>query len=249
MASCRDAAIDVIETCLEQYGGAAASAALDLFDEVMIAEGLRITGSMPSGIYTKSEVDRIARYQAGKLRDDDWDGFTAQVAKSVGHLVYQGGNRTMLAQSGLYTDGRNYVFRKGWGRARWSYKGGRRPTSGYQIRWARVPQGEETCDFCLMLASRGFVYVSEASAQGYEGHVHRGCDCIVVPGVGHYEAGTTNYMGSEWQQDTVLEGYDTNAMYDLWKTWASISEGDGSREDKHAAKLAAMQDAMGRTEW
>lgn len=236
--------MDVISTCLEQYGGAAASAALDLFDEVMIAEGLRITGSMPSGIYSKSEVERIARYQAGKLRDDDWDGFTSQVARSVGHLVYQGGNRTMLAQSGLYTDGRRYVYRKGFGRARWSYKGPR-PTSGRQIRWARVPQGEETCDFCLMLASRGFVYISEASAQGYEGHVHRGCDCIVVPGVGHYEPGAS----VEWQQDTVLEGYDADAMYDLWKTWASISEGEGSRADKHAAKLAAMQDAIGRTEW
>lgn len=31
-------------------------------------------------------------------------------------------------------------------------------------RWARVPKGE-TCEFCLMLASRGWVYLSEESAK------------------------------------------------------------------------------------
>lgn len=249
MASCRDATVGIIEASLETYGSQSAAAALELFDELMISEGLRITGSMPSGIYSRGEVDRIARYQAGKLREDDWDGFTTQVSRSIGHLVYQGGNRTMLAQSGLYCDGGRYTYRKGFGRARWDYRGGRRPTSGRQIRWARVPQGQETCDFCLMLASRGFVYVSEESAQGWDGHVHRGCDCIVVPGVGHFEDGSTNSMGSSWVQDTELEGYDRDAMYDLWQTWKGISEGKGSAADKRAAKLAAMQDAIGRTEW
>lgn len=31
-------------------------------------------------------------------------------------------------------------------------------------KWARVPSGTETCQFCLMLASRGFAYTSEKSA-------------------------------------------------------------------------------------
>ena len=248
MASCREAAKEIIAASLEAYGSQSAAAALDFFDEVMIAEGLRVTGTMPSGIYSLREVDRIARYQSGKLKSDDWDGFITQVSHSVGHLVYQGGNRTMLAQSGLYCDGGRYTFRKGSGRARWAYRGGR-AGGGRQIRWARVPQGEETCDFCLMLASRGFVYVSEESAQGYEGHVHRGCDCIVVPGIGHYEDGATNSMGSSWVQDTELAGYDREAMYDLWQTWKGISEGKGSAADKRAAKLAAMQETIGRTEW
>ena len=40
-------------------------------------------------------------------------------------------------------------------------------------RFARVPTGSETCDFCLMLASRGFVYHTESTAS--MGHVHAGC--------------------------------------------------------------------------
>ena len=64
-------------------------------------------------------------------------------------------------------------------------------------RFARVPTGIETCDFCLMLASRGFVYHTEAAA----GHAHGGCDCRIVP---------------SWKSQEV-EGYDPEAIYDQWQ--------------------------------
>lgn len=50
-------------------------------------------------------------------------------------------------------------------------------------RFARVPTGAETCPFCIMLASRGFVYRSEKSA-GKLDHYHPNCDCRVVPRFG-----------------------------------------------------------------
>lgn len=46
------------------------------------------------------------------------------------------------------------------------------------VRWARMPIGE-TCAWCLMLASRGAVYLSEESA-GSGGHFHAQCDCQIV---------------------------------------------------------------------
>lgn len=64
-------------------------------------------------------------------------------------------------------------------------------------RYARVPDGAETCDFCLMLASRGFVYQSEAAAS----HAHSGCDCRTVP---------------SWRSQGV-EGYDPRALYGRWQ--------------------------------
>lgn len=67
-------------------------------------------------------------------------------------------------------------------------------------RYARVPTGAETCDFCLMLASRGFVYRSKASA-GAVNHYHESCDCRVVAG----------WTGME------VEGYDPQAIYDRWQ--------------------------------
>ena len=66
-------------------------------------------------------------------------------------------------------------------------------------RYARVPTGAETCEFCTMLASRGFVYATAASA-GSNGHYHPGCDCRIVPGF----SGAT------------VEGYDPDAYFEMY---------------------------------
>lgn len=47
------------------------------------------------------------------------------------------------------------------------------------VRWARVPSGA-TCAWCLMLASRGAVYGSAASA-GDGVRYHGDCDCVPTP--------------------------------------------------------------------
>lgn len=47
--------------------------------------------------------------------------------------------------------------------------------------FARVPMGAYTCAFCIMLASRGAVYHSAASA-GEMNKFHHHCNCLVVPG-------------------------------------------------------------------
>ena len=65
-------------------------------------------------------------------------------------------------------------------------------------RWARVPAGAETCEFCIMLASRGFVYHSESLAS----HAHDNCDCVVVPSWG---------KGSD-----SVEGYDPDYYLDCY---------------------------------
>lgn len=41
------------------------------------------------------------------------------------------------------------------------------------LRWRRVLSGAEDCDFCSMLAGRGYVYSSET----VQFHSHNGCDC------------------------------------------------------------------------
>lgn len=65
-------------------------------------------------------------------------------------------------------------------------------------RWARVPMGEETCDFCIMLASRGFVYHSEDTAS----HSHANCDCRIIP---------------SWDKKPKAQGYDPDEYYKQWK--------------------------------
>ena len=80
------------------------------------------------------------------------------------------------------------------------------------VRYARVPMGAETCGFCIMLASRGFVYTTTEAAS----HAHDGCDCKVVPG----------FPG------TSVEGYDPDSMFDLYAEARSRVEEGGGRPDE-----------------
>ncbi len=61
-------------------------------------------------------------------------------------------------------------------------------------RYARVPSGP-TCTFCIMLASRGYVYWSDESAGKFNGY-HRDDNCQIV---------------SSWGK-TRINGYDPDAM-------------------------------------
>ncbi|RSX52659.1 hypothetical protein [Bifidobacterium callimiconis] len=80
---------------------------------------------------------------------------------------------------------------------------GRDPT---QPRWARVPNGP-TCEFCVMLASRGWVYWTEDSAR-LGGSFHNGnCDCSVVPSWGAQK----------------LKGYDPDRLYEQYQQCADTT--------------------------
>lgn len=68
-----------------------------------------------------------------------------------------------------------------------------------RARYARVPSGETTCPFCLVLASRGPVYTSGNDA-GHKFHGH--CDCVPTP---------------MWDGDELPEGYDPTALYGVYK--------------------------------
>lgn len=69
-------------------------------------------------------------------------------------------------------------------------------------KFARVPTGDETCAFCLMLASRGFVYRNLEAAS----HAHANCDCRVVPA----------WNVKDPRDPTLVEGYDPREIYDRW---------------------------------
>ncbi len=70
------------------------------------------------------------------------------------------------------------------------------------VKYARVPTGNETCAFCLMLASRGFVYATKESA-GEMNHFHEHCDCLII---------------SDFGEDAALEGYDESEYLKLWES-------------------------------
>lgn len=76
--------------------------------------------------------------------------------------------------------------------------------------WARVPVND-TCNFCIMLASRGGVYRTERLALlGFSGKTYHGdCDCVPV---------------LVRDERDYPEGYDPDAMYEKYK--AVHADGD-----------------------
>lgn len=98
-------------------------------------------------------------------------------------------------------------------------------------RYARVPSGSETCQFCLMLGGRGFVYRNKAAA-GYFNHYHDNCDCRIVPG---------------WE-DSDVEGYDPAAIARQWsetvdETARARAERNGTTEAEERKKIIKSLEA------
>lgn len=91
--------------------------------------------------------------------------------------------------------------------------------------WARVPTGAETCKYCIMLASRGFVYHSEELAS----HAHSNCDCRVIP---------------SWDRGKAsAEGYDPERykrQWELMEAYGSVVSG------AEASELIAQSDVLAR---
>ena len=248
VASLRDRAIELIAYAVSRWGERAAPATVDYFDETMAASGADIHATMPTGIYSRDEIERIGHYQAGKLTKGDTDGFVDQISQSAGFLVYQAGPRTMFYQGGRGVNGNDVNVEAV---EQYAYVNGAKPRSDYEVRFQRLPQGLETCDFCLMLASRGAVYLSKESAGGDDpDHFHRGCDCLIVAVLCHSEGGSL-------VADTSFEGYDTTEMYDLWQDWKKVTAkyaGPGSATPEVRAlmaeeKLDLMERRLGRRGW
>ena len=87
--------------------------------------------------------------------------------------------------------------------------------------FARVPTGAHTCAFCMMLASRGFVYYSKQSA-GEMMQFHNDCDCHVVAGVDG------------------VEGYDPEELYSDYRAARENAESSDYKD-----VLAQMRKDLG----
>lgn len=92
----------------------------------------------------------------------------------------------------------------------------------HRLRVARVPTGSETCAWCLMLASRGFDYVSKDTAMAAS---HGGCDCRIA------------------LEDEDTPGYDPAALYAIYD--AAANSVDGKWRTNPKAILAAMRERGG----
>lgn len=199
---CREFARAVMEQALRVYGDAAATAAADYYDSIMETSGNGAPRALLGSSVDAAQVEKTARYQAGKLVNGDAAGFVRECASYAADATKKAANDTTLKNA--KRDGKRGV------------------------RFARVPTGAETCTFCRMLASRGFVYKSAKSA-GEFSHFHRGCDCRIVA--------STDSEG--------LEGYDPDRELELWREFQEIEDGEGTRAEKRAKMRAVLEGSNG----
>ncbi|MDO5500961.1 MAG: hypothetical protein Q4F67_14895 [Propionibacteriaceae bacterium] len=169
----RDGLLEFMPALTDTYGSATAVVAADWYDEQRNLAG--VSGSFRSEIAPTVPVEQVVQ----------------RVRFGAAHLFTEAPGLMLPFLLGI-TD--KYV--KEPGRQTLWQSAARDPA---RPRWARVPSGLETCDWCVMLASRGFVYHSEASARRSEiSKFHEDCDCALV---------------MEWSKHPRLEGYDPQDYY------------------------------------
>lgn len=175
----QDYTVAVLYDAVSAYGDAAAAWACEAYDQTMAELGVNTKPAEPHG-YTYDTAKGTV-YDAARAidfsRPDAHQQFTQLLTTKAFDAPRRAANRTM------------------WRNATRDRRHG--------VGYARVPSGRETCGFCLMLASRGFVYRSEEAAGDIGGRFNRyhdRCDCTVVAGTG----GTT------------VEGYDPDWLYDVY---------------------------------
>lgn len=157
---------------IDKYADVSSVAASEWYEETRAKWADAADGFTPQPApRSNTDIEKLIRANVGGL----WTGDDAQVLRNLNAIVDRG-----VRQGGHDTI---------------TYNAGRDPSGP---RFARVPAGGVTCAFCVMLASRGWVYASEETAGAFKRY-HSDCDCEIVP---------------SWDKGKpYVEGYDPDALY------------------------------------
>ncbi len=214
VAEMRELAIETLMAAADQYGGMTRELACTLYEE-QTGQAAKVPAQSR---VSREFVEDFARYNAGKLVDGDIGGFAKACADRASYFARRDVNETVISSC---------KKQKATGhRKRYRHGGG-----GKGTRFARVPQGGDTCTFCAMLASRGFVYWTRKTA-GEFNHYHANCRCLVVPDDGSGE----------------VEGYDPDEWLRRWRDYEEIDARDDlTRAEKDHEKriYPYIQNAVG----
>lgn len=175
VAELRDEAIGAVDDSLNAFGDQAAALSLELLEEVVSERGIEPVTEV-EGVVPREMVEGAVRYRARALIEGESERFVRDVADLSRYYIHRGALENMELNCE-----RN------------------------DLRYARVPSGRETCGFCFMLSSRGFVYRSDETAGSTHAY-HENCDCVIVPG----------FRDSDRELGPQVEGYDPDEMRDRW---------------------------------
>ena len=174
-AAVQIALFEYVPALVSEYGDVAASVAADWYDELRASEGVpgSFRAPLASSVPAAQVSDRLgfATRASGPL----WLGDSATVTNFL----------SMMTNEYVLQPGRDTVMQA-------AHKD--------KAAYARIPE-PGACKFCLMLASRGFVYSKSTAGQSKK--FHGKCRCNAMP---------------VWDETRarVEFGYDPDALYDLY---------------------------------
>lgn len=190
----RDALVEFVPLLTSQFGQVAATLAAEWYEELRAGSGVigRFRVSTAPSV-APDAVEAQVRYLAGHLWTPEPAAILEPLLTNVDKYVKQPGRETITMNS-----------------------------EAEGVYWARVPTGEKTCSFCMVLASRDAVYTSRkaATSRRSDGDRYHGrCDCVAVP------------LRSF---DDYPEGYDPEELYEMYSV-ARDESGSGDLKDIVAA--------------
>lgn len=182
----RGAILEFLPELVAQYGQVAATVAADWYEQVRAKD---VNGTFNAILAETAPVEQVqanVRYQATPLFSGDPSYMLQTLAGAVQMHVVNTSRETIRSNAA------------------------RDPA---KPRFARVPTGSKTCAWCSLLASRGFVYASAATA-GKGDRYHHECDCQAV---------------ADFSDNPRIEGYHPEHLYGLYSE-ARASSGSGDQK-------------------
>lgn len=201
LGTLEDALYQLYPRLVEESAEVASSAALEWYEKQREAEGVAKAYSpvMPTGLVDENEAAKIVGAAIRDLREGT-------------------GRARVLTR---LTDGARKLISDA-GRATTQHAAERDPK---KPRYARVPTGTETCAWCMLWASRGFVYKSEETAQFKRSHFK--CDCQIVP---------------SWDKRPRVRGYDSKRYERMYQQAVDDLADEGARTDDIKTITARMRE-------
>lgn len=181
------------QAVLKQFGDVAAQAALEFYGEVRRQQGVNepFEGTVPdvtdaqAAQYRKDVEDALYEARAKSAKDTAYAERQQQLENAaIRSDIYEQFGRKLAARAQRRTMERaDYVT---WSNAR------RDPA---KPRWVRVASSD-SCGYCKMQSSRGFIFYSESAARS--ANRHDNCSCAVVV---------------DFSSDPALQDYDQETLY------------------------------------
>lgn len=198
----RDALLEFVPALAREYGDVAATVAAEWYEELRTGAVGGSFNARLAPLKPDAAVEASVRYAAGHLFDGDPADTLAVLSGSLQRFVTYGSRATVARNVQLDP---------------------RKP------RYGRVPSGSRTCAFCLLVASRGWVYHTRETAGAFD-HYHSDCNCQVAP---------------QWDAENAhIEGYDPDAMYDFYLKARGLASSSSETEILKAMRaLGGVTDA------